>query len=166
MSRILIADDHDSLRRGLAQGIAEAGHDVEEAANGNTAIEKLHDSYYDVIVSDLKMGGSTGLEVLKTAKQLHPTCAVILMTAFGTIQTAVEAMKAGAFDYVQKPFEIEEMEVKIQKAIEMRQMQHQIDYLRHAQGDIYDFDRIIGSSLSLIHISEPTRLLSISYAVF
>src|SRR5215216_274429 len=149
MSRILIADDHDSLRRGLAQGIAEAGHDVEEAANGNTAIEKLHDSYFDVIVSDLKMGGSTGLEVLKTAKQLHPTCAVILMTAFGTIQTAVEAMKAGAFDYVQKPFEIEEMEVKIQKAIEMRQMQHQIDYLRHAQGDIYEFDRIVGSSGAL-----------------
>src|SRR5574339_117748 len=149
MSRILIADDHDSLRRGLAQGIAEAGHDVEEAANGNTAIEKLHDSYFDVIVSDLKMGGSTGLEVLKTAKQLHPTCAVILMTAFGTIQTAVEAMKAGAFDYIQKPFEIEEIEVNIQKAIEMRQMRHELDYLRHAQQDIYDFDRIIGSSGAL-----------------
>src|SRR4030095_1563057 len=157
MSRILIADDHDSLRRGLAQGIAEAGHDVEEAANGNTAIEKLHDSYFDVIVSDLKMGGSTGLDVLKTAKQLHPTCAVILMTAFGTIQTAVEAMKAGAFDYVQKPFEIEEMEVKIQKAIEMRQMQHQIDYLRHAQGDIYDFDRIIGSSGALEKVLSVVR---------
>ncbi|HET9191967.1 MAG TPA: sigma-54 dependent transcriptional regulator, partial [Vicinamibacterales bacterium] len=157
MSRILIADDHDSLRRGLAQGIAEAGHDVEEAANGNTAIEKLHDSYFDVIVSDLKMGGSTGLEVLKTAKQLHPTCAVILMTAFGTIQTAVEAMKAGAFDYVQKPFEIEEMEVKINKAIEMRQMQHQIDYLRHAQGDIYDFDRIIGSSGALEKVLSVVR---------
>src|SRR6187399_1060841 len=157
MGRILIADDHDSLRRGLAQGIAEAGHDVEEAANGNTAIEKLHDSYYDVIVSDLKMGGSTGLEVLKTAKQLHPTCAVILMTAFGTIQTAVEAMKAGAFDYVQKPFEIEEMEVKINKAIEMRQMQHQIDYLRHAQGDIYDFDRIIGSSGALEKVLSVVR---------
>src|SRR6187401_439056 len=140
MSRILIADDHDSLRRGLAQGIAEAGHVVEEAANGNTAIEKLHDSYFDVIVSDLKMGGSTGLEVLKTAKQLHPTCAVILMTAFGTIQTAVEAMK-----------------VKINKAIEMRQMQHQIDYLRHAQGDIYDFDRIIGSSGALEKVLSVVR---------
>src|SRR5919108_2590108 len=149
MSRILIADDHDSLRRGLAQGLAESGHDVEEAANGNTAIEKLHDSYFDVIVSDLKMGGSTGLEVLKTAKQLHPTCAVILMTAFGSVSTAVEAIKSGAFDYVQKPFEVEEMEVKIEKALEMRRMQHQIDYLRHAQGDIYDFDRIIGSSGAL-----------------
>ncbi len=149
MGRILIADDHDSLRRGLAQAIAEAGHDVEEAPNGNAALERLHEGFFDVVVSDLKMGGSTGLDVLKTAKTLHPSCAVILMTAFGSVSTAVEAMKAGAFDYVQKPFEIEEMEVKIAKALDMRRMQHQIDYLRHAQGDIYDFDRIIGSSGAL-----------------
>src|SRR6188472_1339690 len=157
MGRILIADDHDSLRRGLAQAVAEAGHDVEEAPNGNAAIEKLHEGFFDVVVSDLKMGGSTGLEVLKTAKTLHPTCAVILMTAFGSVSTAVEAMKAGAFDYVQKPFEIEEMEVKIAKAIEMRRMQHQIDYLRHAQGDIYDFDRIIGSSGALEKVLAVVR---------
>src|SRR5919106_2389122 len=149
MGRILIADDHDSLRRGLAQALSEASHDVEEAPNGNAAIEKLHEGFFDVVVSDLKMGGSTGLDVLKTAKTLHPSCAVILMTAFGSVSTAVEAMKAGAFDFVQKPFEIEEMEVKIAKALEMRQMQHQIDYLRHAQGDIYDFERIIGSSGAL-----------------
>src|SRR5687768_6687107 len=157
MGRILIADDHDSLRRGLAQAIAEAGHEVEEAPNGNAAIEKLHEGFFDVIVSDLKMGGSTGLEVLKTAKTLHPSCAVILMTAFGSVSTAVEAMKSGAFDYVQKPFEIEEMEVKIEKALEMRRMQHQIDYLRHAQGDIYDFDRIIGSSGALHKVLEVVK---------
>ncbi len=149
MGRILIADDHDSLRRGLAQALSDASHEVEEAPNGNAAIEKLHAGFFDVVVSDLRMGGSTGIEVLKTAKTLHPTTAVILMTAFGSVSTAVEAMKSGAFDYVQKPFEIEEMEVKIQKALEMRRMQHEIDYLRHAQGDIYDFERIIGSSGAL-----------------
>jgi Nif-specific regulatory protein len=149
MGRILIADDHDSLRRGLAQALAEAGHEIEEAPNGNAAIEKLHEGFFDVVVSDLKMGGSTGLDVLKTTKTLHPSSAVILMTAFGSVSTAVEAMKSGAFDYVQKPFEIEEMEIKVDKALEVRRMQHQIDYLRHAQGDIYDFDRIIGSSGAL-----------------
>src|SRR3989454_2484636 len=157
MGRILIADDHDSLRRGLAQALAEAGHDTEEAPNGNVAIEKLHEGFFDVVVSDLKMGGSTGLEVLKTAKTLHPSCAVILMTAFGSVSTAVEAMKSGAFDYVPKPFEIEEMEVKIEKALEMRRMQHQIDYLRHAQGDIYDFERIIGSSGALEKVLAVVR---------
>ncbi len=157
MGRILIADDHDSLRRGLAQAVSEQGHDVEEAPNGNAAIEKLHEGFFDVVVSDLKMGGSTGLEVLKTAKTLHPSSAIILMTAFGSVSTAVEAMKSGAFDYVQKPFEIEEMEVKIEKALEMRRMQNQIDYLRHAQGDIYDFDRIIGSSGALEKVLAVVR---------
>src|SRR5688500_5936334 len=157
MGRILIADDHDSLRRGLAQALSEGAHDVEEAPNGNAAIERLHESAFDVIVSDLRMGGSTGLEVLKTAKTLQPNCAVILMTAFGSISTAVEAMRAGAFDYVQKPFEIEEMEVKIAKARELRQMQHPIGSRRHAQGDSYEFDRIIGSSGALEKVLEVVR---------
>ena len=120
MGRILIADDHDALRRGLARGLTEAGHEVEEASNGNAAIERLHDSYFDVVLSDLKMGGSDGMDVLRTTRALHPTTAVILMTAFGSVNTAVEAMKIGAFDYVQKPFEIEEMEVKIEKALEVQ----------------------------------------------
>jgi DNA-binding NtrC family response regulator len=157
MGRILIADDHDSLRRGLAQALADAGHDVEEAPNGNAAIEKLHEGFFDVVVSDLRMGGSTGLEVLKTAKTLHPSSAIILMTAFGSISTAVESMKSGAFDYVQKPFEVEEMEVKVEKALELRRMQNQLDYLRHAQGDIYDFDRIIGSSGALESVLNVVR---------
>src|SRR5689334_24739033 len=149
MGRILIADDHDSLRRGLARALAEAGHDVEEAPNGNAAIEKLHEGAYDVVLSDLKMGGSDGLDVLRTAKALHPNTAVILMTAFGSVHTAVEAMKIGAFDYVQKPYEIEEMELKIEKAIEHRRLKHEIEYLRHTQQDIYEFDRIVGASGAL-----------------
>jgi len=149
MGRILIADDHDALRRGLARALGEAGHEVDEAPNGNVAIERLHESQFEVVLSDLKMGGSDGLDVLRTAKALHPTCAVILMTAFGSVGTAVEAMKIGAFDYVQKPFEIEEMELKIAKAIELRRLQHEIEYLRHTQNDIYEFDSIVGSSGAL-----------------
>src|SRR5215831_6810853 len=110
MGRILVADDHDSLRRGIVRALSEA--------------------QYDVVLSDLKMGGSDGLDVLRTAKALHPTSAVILMTAFGSVHTAVEAMKIGAFDYVQKPFEIEEMELKVEKALEHRRLKHEIEYLR------------------------------------
>src|SRR6058998_2676625 len=149
MGRILVADDHDALRRGLVRGLTEGGHDVEEASNGNAAIERLHDSYFDVVLTDLKMGGSDGLDVLRTTRALHPTTAVILMTAFGSVTTAVEAMKSGAFDYVQKPFEIEEMEVKIEKALEMKRLKNELDYLRGTQQDIYEFDRIIGSSGAL-----------------
>src|SRR6186997_1957710 len=149
MGRILVADDHDSLRRGIVRALSDARHDVDEAPNGNVAIEKLHEGQYDVVLSDLKMGGSDGMDVLRTAKALHPTSAVILMTAFGSVHTAVEAMKIGAFDYVQKPFEIEEMELKIAKAIEHRRLRHEIEYLRHTQQDIYDFDRIVGASGAL-----------------
>jgi Nif-specific regulatory protein len=149
MGRILIADDHDALRRGLARALGEAGHEVDEAANGNAAIARLHEGYYDVVLSDLKMGGSDGLDVLRTTKSLHPSTAVILMTAFGSVTTAVEAMKSGAFDYVQKPFEIEEMEVKIEKALELRRMKNELDYLRHTTQDIYNFDRIVGNGGAL-----------------
>ena len=164
MGRILIADDHDSLRRGLARGLTEAGHDVDEAPNGNAAIEKLHEGAYDVVLSDLKMGGSDGLDVLRTAKALHPNTAVILMTAFGSVHTAVEAMRIGAFDYVPKPFEIEEMEVKIDKALEHRRLRHEIDYLRHTQSDIYDFDRIIGASGALQRVLDVVRKVARSNA--
>ena len=155
--RILVADDHDSLRRGIARALRETGHDVEEAENGNAAIEKLHNGQFDVVVCDLKMGGSDGLDVLRSAKALHSPTAVILMTAFGSVQTAVEAMRIGAFDYVQKPFEIEEMELKIDKALEVRRLKHEIDYLRHTQPDIYEFDRIVGASGALQQVLDIVR---------
>ena len=153
----MIADDHDALRRGLVRGLTEAGHEVEEASNGNAAIERLHDSYFDVVLSDLKMGGSDGLDVLRTTRALHPTTAVILMTAFGSVNTAVEAMKIGAFDYVQKPFEIEEMEVKIEKALEVKRLKNELDYLRGTQQDIYEFDQIVGSSAALQHVLDIVK---------
>src|SRR5215207_1140558 len=157
MGRILIADDHDALRRGLVRALTDAGHDVDEAANGNAALERMHESHYDVVLSDLKMGGSSGIDVLKTAKALHPTTAVILMTAFGSVSTAVEAMKNGAFDYVQKPFEIEEMEVKIEKALELKRLRHELEYLRSEQQGNYDFSKIIGQSDTLAKVLGVVR---------
>src|SRR5512132_2389446 len=144
MGRILVADDHDALRRGLVRGLTEGGHDVEEASNGNAAIERLHDSYFDVVLSALKMGGSDGMDVLRTTRAMHPTTAVILMTAFGSVTTAVEAMKVGAFDYVQKPLEV-------------KRLRHEVDYLRHTQQDIYEFDKIVGQSAALQHVLDIVK---------
>ena len=157
MGRILIADDHDALRRGLKRGLSEAGHEVDEASNGNAAIERLHESHFDVVLSDLKMGGSDGMDVLRTTRALHPTTAVILMTAFGSVNTAVEAMKIGAFDYVQKPFELEEMEVKIEKALEVKRLKNELEYLRGNEQDIYNFERIVGSSSALQRVLDIVK---------
>ena len=111
MGRILIADDHDAMRRGLVRGIADAGHEVEEASNGNAAIERLHDGYFDVVLSDLKMGGSDGLDVLHDAPPpddgRHPDDRSARTTASG-------AMKSGA-RLRAEALEIE-MEVKYRKA--------------------------------------------------
>ena len=101
------------------------------------------------MLSDLKMGGSDGIDVLRTTRALHPTTAVILMTAFGSVNTAVEAMKIGAFDYVQKPFEIEEMEVKIEKALEVRRLKNELDYLRGTPAGHLRLRPIVGSSAAL-----------------
>ena len=157
MARILVADDHDALRRGLALSLTTAGHDVEEAGNGNAALERLHEGYFDVVVSDLKMGGSDGLDVLRTTKTMHPTASVILMTAFGSVTTAVEAMKHGAFDYVQKPFELEEMEVKVEKALELKRLRNELDYLRNERQENYDFDKIVGASETLQRVLGVVR---------
>src|SRR5829696_5582376 len=157
MTRILVADDHDALRRGLTLSLTTAGHDVEEAPNGNAALERLHEGYFDVVVSDLKMGGSDGLDVLRTTKTMHPTASVILMTAFGSVTTAVEAMKHGAFDYVQKPFELEEMEVKVEKALELKRLRNELDYLRNERQENYDFDKIVGASETLQRVLGVVR---------
>jgi DNA-binding NtrC family response regulator len=102
--------------------------------------------------------------VLRAARALHPNTAVILMTAFGSVRNAVEAMRIGAFDYVSKPFEIEEMEVKIEKALEHRRLRNEIDYLRHTQSDIYDFDRIIGASGALQRVLDVVKKVARSNA--
>ncbi len=104
-----------------------------------------------------EMGGSDGLDVLRTTRTTHPTSSVILMTAFGSVSTAVEAMKNGAFDYVQKPFEIEEMEVKVEKALELKRLRHELEYLRHEQQESYEFDKIIGGSDSLQRVLGVVR---------
>ena len=150
MGRILVADDHDSLRRGIVRALADAQARGGRGANGNVAIEKLHEGQFDVVLSDLKMGGSDGMDVLRTAKALHPTTAVILMTAFGIdphggrgdedrrLRLRAEAVRNRG-DGAQGR----------EGASSTAACKHEIEYLRHTQQDIYDFDRIVGASGAL-----------------
>ncbi len=162
MGRILLADDHDFLRKGLARALTGAGHEVEEAATGTAAIERLHEGPFDLVLTDVKMAGADGFDVLRTCKAMHPGTSVIMMTAFGSVHSAVEAMKIGAFDFVLKPFEIEEMEVRIGKALENLRLRHEVDYLRHTQPEIYAFDDIVGASGALQRVLDIVRKVAIS----
>ena len=162
MGRILVADDHDFLRKGLARALVDAGHEVEEAATGTAAIERMHEGSFDLVLTDVKMAGADGFDVLRSCKAMHPGTNVIMMTAFGSVHGAVEAMKIGAFDFVLKPFEIEEMEARIDKALEHQRLQHQVDYLRHTQPEIYAFDDIVGASGALQRVLDVVRKVAAS----
>jgi DNA-binding NtrC family response regulator len=162
MGRILVADDHDAIRRWLSRELVRGGHEVEEASNGNAAIERLHASAFDLVLTDLKMAGSDGLDVLRTSRTLHPSTAVIVMTGFGSVKTAIESIKSGAFDYLEKPFKIDEIENKIAKALEARRVSRELDHGDHAQGDGCDFDRIIGSSPALQRVLDIVRKVAAS----
>jgi two-component system, NtrC family, response regulator HydG len=149
MSRILIADDEDVIRRFLVRGLMSAGHEVEEASNGNAAIERLHANAFDIVLTDLKMAGSTGLDVLRTAHALQPTTAVIVMSGFGSVKSTADAFKSGAFDFVEKPFAIQDIESRIATALEMKRSKLAPVEPRHAPQGPADFTHIVGSSAAL-----------------
>src|ERR1700733_7891042 len=114
-AKSLVADDEQNLRRVLAAMLRRDGHEVVQAANGQEAIERLAD--VDVVITDLRMPGADGMEVLRTASKNHPHVPVIMITAYGSVGQAVEAIKAGAFDYIEKPFEQDSIRVIVDKAI-------------------------------------------------
>ncbi len=114
-AKILVADDEQNLRRVLVALLRRDGHEVVQAASGLEAIERLHE--VDVVITDLRMPGADGMEVLRTASKNHPHVPVIMITAYGSVGQAVEAIKAGAFDYIEKPFEQDAIRSIIDKAI-------------------------------------------------
>jgi two-component system, NtrC family, response regulator HydG len=118
LARILVVEDHPTLRKGIARVFRDKGHAVDEAGDGEEALSLLRGGQpYAAVVSDLKLPKAGGMEVLRAARLRDPGTAVIIMTAFGSIENAIEAMKLGAVDYVQKPFEIAEIESRVEKAL-------------------------------------------------
>jgi DNA-binding NtrC family response regulator len=148
MKNILIAEDESTLREGLSQAFSENGFKVVQAASGREAIERMERQVFDLVVTDLKMPGGDGMDVLKRARHVNEDTPVIIMTAFGTVEGAVEAIKQGAYDYIQKPFSIDELEVKIHRALEHRRLVQKVNYLRGGPGA----EGIVGESGSMKEI--------------
>ncbi|QOV89902.1 sigma-54-dependent transcriptional regulator [Humisphaera borealis] len=118
MARILICDDQEMMRDSLAAILAREGHEVVATGDGPAAVSRLSTGRFDLLITDLKMPRMTGLELLSEAKRLRADMPVVLMTAFATVQTAVEAMKLGAYDYIQKPFDGEEIKLLVDRTLE------------------------------------------------
>ena len=146
MGKILVVDDQRNMRTTLAMMLRGGGHDVDEASDGAGAASHGATGAFDVVLTDLRLGTVDGIDVLRAIKDAQPMTEVIVMTAYGTIESAVEAMRLGAFDYIQKPFTEQELLVKIDRALERRRLSGQVSLLTSELRDRYKFENIIGRS--------------------
>ena len=146
MANILIVEDEPRMRRLLEISLGEDGHAVHTAADAEKGLIHLRKEAVDLVVTDLKLPGMNGLELLQEGKRLNAGLTFIVMTAYGSVETAVDAMKAGASDYVLKPFTMAEMKLVINKELDVQQVRDENRRLREALGQRYHFQNIVGGS--------------------
>jgi len=151
-TKILVVDDEAGMRKSLAIMLRREGYEVTQAAGGKEATEHLERDVFDLVIADLRMEPLSGLDLLRTVKQMSPDVEVILMTAYGTIESAVEAMKLGAFDFVAKPFQVEEILLRVRNAIEKRRLKEEVGLLRAEVKSAFGFEGIVGVSEGIRHV--------------
>lgn len=154
--KVLIIDDDVSLLRVMEMQLEEIGCDVIAVASGNEAMTALEEVTPELVITDLKLPGMSGLELLKLLRSDHPELTVIMITAYGTVKTAVEAMKAGAYDYLTKPIDYDELALVVSRALERQQLLEEVRNLRLTLDEKYGFESIIGRSKSLLRVLEMT----------
>ncbi len=163
-ARVLIAEDNDALRRGIAQALSERLHSVDEARSGSEAIERIESARgfpYDVVLTDLRLPGADGFAVLRAARELEPRTRVLVMTAYATVDGAVQAMREGAADFVQKPLTLEQIEERVLRCAAERRLES--GAAREAQRGVAASAEIVGESaawaaaLELARRVAPTR---------
>lgn len=143
---ILVVEDEAKMRRLLELQLADEGFVAQTAPDGETGLQMLGKQPYDLVVTDFKLPGMNGLEFLQSAKRIDAQCPIIIMTAYGTVESAVEAMKAGASDYVLKPFSLAELVLVIRKELDARKLRDENRSLREALGLKYKYDNIVAQS--------------------
>jgi DNA-binding NtrC family response regulator len=145
-TKILIVDDELILRESLAGWLQRDGHTVDTAPSGEEALEKLQEARFDIMLVDIKMEGMSGLDVLQHVKESDPDVAIVMITAYGSIPTAIEAMKNGAYDYMLKPFDPNELGVLIDKIIKHQDQEREMLFLREEHKERTRFESMIGQS--------------------
>ena len=144
--RILVVEDERSMREVLKILLEEEGYDVSAASDGLEGMEAVRANIFDLVITDIKMPGADGFEVLKLVKEVYPETIVIMVTAFGTTESAIEAMKKGAYDYINKPFKIDEIRLVVKKAFEKKRLSEELSLLREKFQSSFRLENIIGKS--------------------
>ncbi len=151
---ILVVDDDASLRRVMKMQLEEAGFTVALAANGEEALARIDELQPKLVITDLRMPGAGGMDLLRHIRDDHKETTVIIITAFATVETAVEAMKAGAFDYVTKPIDYDALKLVVDRAMERQNLLEEVRKLRSALDAKYGFEGIVGRSKPLLRVLE------------
>ena len=156
-AKILIIDDDNSLRRVLEYNLQEEGYEVQAAASGEEGLYLFGQSQPNLVITDMKMSGMDGMMVLKSIKECSPETLVIIITAFGTIDVAVEAMKSGAYDYITKPFNRDQLKLTVKKALQFSGLAEENKRLKSELSDKTDFRTIIGTSKEMEKVFDVIR---------
>jgi DNA-binding NtrC family response regulator len=164
MPNILVVEDKDSMRNMLYDTLTEEGHRVDAASDGRQAIDLVSNKSYDLVLTDLRMPDIDGLEVLSRVKEADQETSVIVMTAYGTIEDAVQAMKVGAFDFLTKPFDTEHLCVLINRALENRRLVAENTHLREQLLSQHGIDNIIGQNEKMVELSQMVQKVAKSDA--
>ena len=160
MAQILIVDDEQSMREFLEIFLTKKGHDVHLAEDGKQAIDQLHQAEYDLVITDLRMPHADGMEVLAQTKRLRPDTQVVMLTAFSTTETAVEAMKRGPYDYISKPFKVTEAGVVVEKALEKRELILANQRLKREVSKQFSFEELVGESSCMREVYATIRQIA------
>ncbi|MBI3269874.1 MAG: sigma-54-dependent Fis family transcriptional regulator [Planctomycetes bacterium] len=158
--RVLVVDDELNMLSLFRRILTEEGYEMESAATGHDALRMLEDSGFDLVISDLEVPGVDGMKLLKHVRQACPDVPFIVVTGYGTVESAVAAMKDGAHDYITKPFEREELKIVIRKAMERRELFVEVTRLRSEQDAQFSFESIIGKSKKMQDIFSMTRRIA------
>src|SRR5262245_3043542 len=162
--RILITDDEENVRAIFRKILEKEGYEVECAASGEDALAKLESDWFDLVITDLKMPGMSGLELMRRGKALNSSLPFLILTAFGTVHSAVTAVKEGAYDYLVKPLDSEELKVVVQNALALHRLTREVERLRNQLSIDLDFNSIIGQSKAMRAIFRLVRLVANSNA--
>ncbi len=149
MEPLLLVEDKTELRTMLRKALERAGYAVDEAPDGAAAIQKVRARRYLLVITDLKMPGASGLDVLRETKQADAAIPVLLLTAYGSVEDAVAAMKEGAFDFLQKPVDLEHLKLLVQRAARQQELLRENLLLREEYSTRYGFPRIVGEHASI-----------------
>ena len=165
MEPILLVEDKAELRAMFRKALERSGYAVEEAPDGNSAIDKVRGRRYLAVLSDLKLPGSSGIDVLRESRRTEPTLPVILVTAYGSVEEAVTAMKEGAFDFIQKPVDLDHLKLLLERAVKQQELLRENLLLREEYATRYGFPRIVGEHPSMKEASQITQRVAATDSV-